>query len=313
MKAYGLTQYGGPEVLHAVDLPDPHAGEGEVRVQVRAAGLNPADVMLRDGSLAAIYEGLDLPYIPGMDIAGVIDEVGDGVSLPVGSSVVAVVDNTGSYGGYSQYVVVPESSVTPAPSGAAWPAAASFLMNALTARNALDELSLPPGSTVLVTGAAGAVGNYAVALAHADGLRVIALAGAADEQDVRDLGADVFVARGDDAVEKILEAAPGGVAGVIDTALLYEAILAAVRDGGTLIDLRFWDAQPERGIKVVHANVRSRVTDHAAITALREQVEQGVLSLRVAQTYPADSVADAHAHLDRGGLRGRIVLTFPDA
>lgn len=312
MKAYGLTEYGGPEVLHAVELPDPHAGAGEVRVQVRAAALNPADVMLRDGSLAAVYEGLEPPYIPGMDIAGVVDEAGEGVAVPAGSSVVAIVDNTGSYGGYSQYVVVPESSTTTAPAGAGWPEAASFLMNALTARNALDELALPQGGTVLVTGAAGAVGNYAVALAHADGLRVVALAGAADEQDVRALGADVFVARGDDAVHKVLDEVPGGVDGVIDAALLYDGVTPAVKDGGTLIDLRFWEGMPGRGITVVHANVRSRVTDQAAIIALREQVEQGVLPLKVAATYPADRVADAHARLDGGGLRGRIVLTFPE-
>ncbi|WES64405.1 NADP-dependent oxidoreductase [Microbacter sp. GSS18] len=311
MKAIGLTQYGGPEVLHPVDLPDPHPAAGEIRIRVAAAALNPADVMLRDGSLAAIYEGLELPYVPGMDVAGTVDEVGEGVDVEVGARVVAILDNTGSFGGYSEYVVVPAASATAAPAGADWAESASFLMNALTARNALDTLALPAGSTILVTGAAGAVGASSVALAHQDGLRVIALAGADDEADVRALGADVFVPRGDGAIEAILAAAPDGVDAVLDGATLYAAILPAVRDGGALIDLRFWDAEPERGIRVLHVNVRQRAQDQAAITRLREQVEGGILPLRVAATYPAVDAVAAHARLDAGGLRGRIVLAFP--
>lgn len=241
MKAIGLNEYGGPEVLTEVELPEPHAAEGEVRVSVKAAGLNPADVMLREGLLAAIYEGLERPYIPGMDIAGVIDEIGPGVEpelgLEIGQAVVGIVDNTGNYGGYSEYVTLPATSVTAAPQGSDMPHAASWLMNALTARNALDTLALPAGATILVTGAAGAVGGYSIPLAKSEGLRVIATASAEDEADVLALGADVFVPRGDGSIEAILEAAPGGVDAVIDGATLYAEIIPAVKDDGTLIDL----------------------------------------------------------------------------
>lgn len=317
MKAIALTEYGGPEVLHAVELDDPHAGEGEVRVRVHAAALNPADVMLREGLLAGIYEDLPLPYVPGMDLSGVIDEIGSGVDpalgLSVGDTVVGIVDNTGDYGAYSEYVALPAASVTAAPAGASFAEAASFLMNALTARNALDTLDLEPGATVLVTGAAGAVGGYAVPLAHAEGLRVIALAGEEDREAVLTAGADVFVPRGERAIAQIREAAPGGVDAVIDAATLYDGITAAVRDGGTLIDVRFWDADPGRGIEIAHVNVRQRAEDTAAITALREQVESGLLELRVSEVFPAADAVAAHRRLDAGHLRGRVILDFSDA
>lgn len=182
MRAVGVIRYGGPEALEQVELPTPEAGAGQVRVRVQAAAVNPADVMLRDGSLADWYAGQEPPFIPGMDIAGVIDQVGTDVSdLHLGQQVVGIVDNHGQVGGYSDYVVLPAASVTAAPAGATLAEAASFLMPALTARTALDLLDLPRGATVLVTGAAGGVGRYATALAHAGGLRVVALAAAADE------------------------------------------------------------------------------------------------------------------------------------
>lgn len=111
MRAIGLFDYGGPEVLQQLELPEPHAGAGQVRIKVRAAAINPADVMLREGLLDAFYEGIDPPFVPGMDIAGTIDEVGEGVSEAVGAAigedVVAIVSNRGSHGGYTEYVVLP--------------------------------------------------------------------------------------------------------------------------------------------------------------------------------------------------------------
>lgn len=185
-----------------------------------------------------------------MSRGGVIDEVGPGVADPelsIGRPVVGIVDNSGSRGGYSQYVVLAAESVTATPSGATFPEAASFLMNALTARNDLDLLALPEGATVLVTGAAGGVGGYVVVLAHAGGLRVVAVASPADEADARAWGANVFVPRGDGVVEAVLEAVPGGVDAVIDAALLREAILPAVRDGGAAVTLRSGSWRPSGG------------------------------------------------------------------
>ena len=161
MHVIGLSEYGGPEVLRPFQLPDPRPGPGQVRVRVRAAGVNPVDAMLRQGLLAAAYQGAAPPFVPGMEVAGTIDELGDGVdpALTVGHDVVGMVDNIASHGGYSDYVVLPAESVTALPAGMTFPDAASFLNNALTARNALDAFGLPAGATLLVTGAAGAVGG----------------------------------------------------------------------------------------------------------------------------------------------------------
>ncbi|MBV6848751.1 alcohol dehydrogenase catalytic domain-containing protein [Xanthomonas campestris pv. heliotropii] len=145
MLAVGLHDYGGPEVLRLVELPDPHPAPGQVRVKVCAAGINPVDVMVRDGSLAGWFAGARPPFVPGMDIAGTIDEVGEGVDpqlgVAIGQDVAGVVDNFGCYGGYSQYVCLPAASVIPVPAGTTFPAAASFLMNALTARKCAGYLA----------------------------------------------------------------------------------------------------------------------------------------------------------------------------
>lgn len=315
MRAIGLDSYGGPEVLRLVELPDPRPAHGQVRVKVKAAGINPVDVMVREGALAAMYAGLQPPFVPGMDIAGVIDEIGDevdpGFGLAPGQSVTGLVNNHGSYGGYSEYVCLPAASVIAAPAGASFAQAASFLMNALTARNALDALKLAFGSTLLVTGAAGAVGAYTTALANDEGLRVIALAAAQDERFLRAAGASDFIARGDDAAQRVRDAFPDGVDAVVDAAGLRERITPAVRDGGSIVALRSWsDAELARGMRVTFVNVRDRVTDHAAISRLGQQVASGLLALRVAQVFPAEEAVAAHRRLAEGGLRGRLVLQF---
>jgi len=222
MYAIGLDHYGGPEVLHTVELPDPQPKAGEIRVKVRAAGINPVDVMVREGALAALYAELDPPFVPGMDIAGTIDMIGDDVDqnfrFTVGQEVVGMVDNHGSYGGYSEYVCLPAASVVPKPGDTSFPEAASFLMNALTARNALDALDLEKDSTLLIPGAAGAVGTFATALANDEGVEVIAIARPDDERFLRSVGAAYFIPRGDDAAQRVRKLFPDGVDAVVDTA-----------------------------------------------------------------------------------------------
>ena len=315
MYAVGLNSYGGPEVLHLVELPDPHPAPGQVRVKVRTAGINPVDVMVRDGSLADWFAEAQPPFVPGMDIAGTIDEVGEGIDpqlgVAIGQDVVGVVNNFGSYGGYSQFVCLPSASVIPIPSGATFPAAASFLMNALTARNALDTLHLPPGSTVLVTGAAGAVGAYVVALGNDDGLHLVAVASVQDEAFLRATGATKVVSRGEDVAPRVRQALPAGVDAVVDAAGLGERIAPAIRDRGTLVTLRPNNGHGlERGIQAVFVNVRQRVTDQAAISRIGEQVARGLLPLRVAATFPATEAVAAHRRFAQGGLRGRLILDF---
>jgi NADPH2:quinone reductase len=137
MKAIGLTEFGGPEVLKVVDPPEPHPGPGEVRIRVHAVAVNPADISFRVGRRADALAGRPPPYVPGWDVAGVVDELGHGTDdrLLVDDAVIAYVIPTGPHGGtYAEEIVVPEASVVPAPRGATFPEASTLLLNATTAR-----------------------------------------------------------------------------------------------------------------------------------------------------------------------------------
>jgi NADPH:quinone reductase-like Zn-dependent oxidoreductase len=314
MKVIGLSDYGGPEVLRPFELPDQHLGAQEVLVRVHAAGVNPVDAMLRSGQLWQMYQGRTPPFVPGMEVAGTIGEVGSGVDprwgLVAGDDVVGFVDNLGSHGGYSEYLALSARSVVLAPTGASAAAAAGFLNNALTARNVLDAFRLPPGATLLVTGAAGSVGGYLVELGAAEGLHVIAVAAEDDADLLRSLGAQALVPRGPDIAERVRKELGGPVDAVADAALLHERIAPAVRDGGQIGVLRSWDGDPGRGITVKHLNVRERDGDRDAIVRLRDQAEDGTITLRPALSFDADDAAAAHTRLEQGALRERIVLTF---
>ncbi|MFI0501693.1 NADP-dependent oxidoreductase [Streptomyces albogriseolus] len=313
MKAIALTTYGGPDVLREVDLPTPDAGPGEVRIRVHAAAVNPTDAMLRTGVYAARTTDVPPPYVPGMDAAGVIDQLGPGADgrLSVGQRVVALVMPTGPRGGaYAEQIVVPAESVVPAPAGTDHAAASTLLMNAATARLALDTLALREGATVAVTGAAGAVGGYTIELAKADGLTVVADAAPHDRDLVRGFGADHVVDRGADVAARLRELAPAGVPGLVDGSDQREEAVPAVADGGAFVALRGWHGPAERGVTVTPVFVASVRGDTALLDTLRLQAEQGVLSLRVAKVLPASDAAEAHRLLEAGGLRGRLVLDF---
>lgn len=313
MKAIGVYDFGGPEALRVLELPEPQAGPGEVRIRVHAAAVNPTDVMLRTGGHAVRMADRRPPFVPGMDAAGVIDQLGPGADdrLAVGQRVVAMVLFASVHGGaYAEQIVVPAASVVPAPDGVDFPAASTLLMNAMTARLALDALAVPPGGTVAVTGAAGAVGGYAVELAKADGLTVIADAAPHDIDRVRGFGADHVVERGADVAARIRELAPDGVPGLVDGSIQTTEIVPAIADGGTLAELRGWSGPAERGIRVCPVMVLDGITDTERLDTLRRQAEDGTLTLRVAEVLPADEAAKAHRLLEAGGLRGRLVLDF---
>lgn len=319
--AVGVVEFGGPDALRIVELPDRHAGPGEVRLRVTAASVNPTDTLIRDGTRAAELSTYGPPpYVPGMDVAGVIDEIGpepddanrNGNGLQFGDRVMAIVLNRGVHGGYTASLVLPAASVVAVPAGASDAEASTLPMNGLTARRTLDLLDLRPGATIFVGGAAGAYGGYVVQLAKADGLHVIADASEVDEQLVRDLGADVIVRRGGDVADRILEAMPGGVDAVADGALQHELLYPAVRDGGGYAAVRGVRGELPRGITGHGVWVREYGLEQAKLDRLREQAEQGIVTLRVARTFPIEAAADAHRMLEGGGVRGRAVLIFPD-
>lgn len=311
MKDAGLTEFGGPEVLHLMDLPVPAPATGEIRIRVTAATVNPVDTMVRRG--LALVSDAEPPYVPGMEVAGVVDAIGDATdtALCVGDRVVTIVVTSGTRGGYAEYVVVPAVSVDRAPQGASDVEAATLPTNGLTARMALDLLKLPVGGTVAVVGAAGAVGGYAVQQAKADGFRVIADAAPKDIELVKGFGADVVLPRGNDFAAAVLTEAPKGVDGLIDTAGIAPSVASAVRDGGRIVTSA--PGAPlvtERGIVTERTFVPTYAQNHAALERLRELAEEGRLTSRVARTLPVEQAAEAHRLLEAGDLRGRIVLTF---
>ena len=142
--------HGGPEALEVVDLPEVHAGPGQVRVRIYAAAVNPTDTMARNGSRAEQQKVDPPPYVPGMDAAGIVDEVGDGVStgVRVGDAVMAMVVPKGSHGAYREQIVLQARAVVPAPAGTTHVEACTLPMNGLTARQSLDLLDLSPGQTL---------------------------------------------------------------------------------------------------------------------------------------------------------------------
>lgn len=321
MRAVGVTRYGGPEVLELVEVSRPTTGPGQIRIRVHAATVNPGDVVLRTGELDEVLEAgpLTRPYIPGMEAAGVVDEIGADADtdLRVGDRVMAIVmpiEPTG--GAYAEYLVVEPDQVTRIPAGATFAEAATLPMSALTARRALDVLNLATGATIAVTGSAGAVGGYVIQLAKVDGLRVIADAAAADETLVANLGADQIVARGDGVGERIRQWWPDGVDAAVDTVRRGEEIASAVRDGGrvALIPVPhngvFTPIDYGRGVTARQVWVPDYAHAFDKLDELRVLAEKGQLLLRVARTYPAAEAADAHRALEAGGVRGRLVLTF---
>lgn len=319
VRAVGFTEFGGPEVLRVLELDEPHAGEGQVRIKVSAAAVSPSDTMSRSGAVVEVMRKVDPdyqvpppPYVVGWDVAGVVDEIGRGTEtdLEVGDRVVGTANPIAMRGAYVEYLVAPTGSVAPAPTSVDDVAASTLPMNGLTARLGLDKLALPAGATIAVTGAAGTYGGYSVELAKADGLRVIADASEADEELVRKLGADVVVRRGPDVAERIREVAPDGVDAVLDGAVLDDAVLDAVRDGGAIVSVRAYVGPPERGITWHPIYVSEYLTDRERLVKLCQQVDRGELTLRVGGTYPAERAAEAHRRLEAGGVRGRLVLTF---
>jgi NADPH:quinone reductase len=196
------------------------------------------------------------------------------------------------------------------PAGSTDAEAATLPMNGLTVRQALDLLGLEPGQILAVTGAAGAVGGYAVQLAKAEGLRVIADASPADESLVMELGADIVVPRGPEFARAVRQALPDGADGLIDGALLGQSAADAVRDGGRIATLRGFVGEEVRGITFHPVWVRNYAREQAKLDGLRRQAEDGHITLRVARTFPAERATEAHDLLQAGGTRGRLVLEF---
>ena len=309
MKAVVIHRFGGPEVLEVAELDVPEPAAGQVRIRVQAAAVNPVDIATRAGSLAD--HGLMVANGRigiGWDLAGVIDALGpDTDRFRPGDPVIAMRDLlSASVGAQAEYVVLDTEAVAPAPRSVSPVEAATIPLNGLTAAQALDILALPEDAWLLVTGAAGALGGFALQLAALRGLRAIAVASPADESLVRKLGADAFVPRTENVGSAVRRVVPGGVHGALDAASIGISALDGVRDGGSFVAVAAGAAPtPLRGTSVHNVWIR---TDAPRLAELSALVDAGRLICRVAAVRPLDTVAAAHEAVSAGGLRGRIVL-----
>ncbi len=305
MRVIEVTAFGGPEALRIVERPDPVAAPGQVLVRVRAANVNPTDLSVRDGSVVQRAPSVTPPVVPGWDLAGEIAAVGDGVTgLAPGTRVVGMIhwpSTQGQIGAYSELVALDADAVVATPDGIDDPTAATIPLNALTADQALTIIDPAPGTTLLVTGASGAVGAFAAQFAVQRGLRVIAQAGRDDEDFVWSLGVeDVLLRDADltaiDEVDNVIDAVPVGP-------------VAATRmaAGGTAVFTRgVQDSAPEgRRYEVVLCKA-----DPIALRRVVADVGDGLIATRVAQVLPIEDASRAHELTEAGGNRGKIVLAF---
>lgn len=311
-RCVGLVAFGGPEVLGVLERRVPELGADDVRIRVRAAAVNPTDLGFRAGARAEQLAAFDAPYVPGMDAAGLVETVGDGVThLAPGDRVMAVVSPVRAGGGaQSAVLVVPAASAVPIPAGLSLEAAATLPMNGLTALEALDMLSVPSRGTLAITGGTGWLATLAIRLATSRGLRVIADAPAEEHERVRALGADHVVRRGDAVAERIRAIAPEGVDAVLDTALIGPPILAAIRDGGGWAVVRHQQDDTERGIVRHNVSVARRLGDTASLRDLAARAAARELPTTIAATFPPEQAAQAHRRLAAGGVRGRLLIVF---
>ncbi|WP_026412285.1 NADP-dependent oxidoreductase [Actinomadura oligospora] len=307
MRAISVTEYGGPETLRVADVPEPVPGPGQVRIRIEAATVNPVDLAAREGHLAAIAP--DLPLGLGLDAAGEIDAVGPGVDrLAAGDRVVGLRDRLlMPTGAHAEAIVLDADAVVHAPRTLDAAHAATLPLNGLTAFQGLDLLDLRPGASVLVTGAAGAVGGFAVQLAALRGLRVVAAASPADEAALREAGATHVVGRDQPLGRAVRDLVPGGVDGVLDAACLGVRALDALRNRGAFVAVNGGDAVPVnlRGTRVRNVWFHA---DAAQLEHLVALADAGRLTTRVAGVLPLEDAAKAHIRLAEGGLRGRLVL-----
>ncbi len=298
MKAVVVNAFGGPEVLLVVDRELPEPGAGQVRVRVRAIGLNPMDRKVRSGEMQQMFP-TELPTVLGVEVSGTVDAVGPEVNgLAVGAEVLGFTDG----GAYAEYALATTVAQKPAELG--WAAAAALPVAAATAQNVLDRLEVTQGETVLIHGAAGGVGTVAVQLAVARGAAVIGTASEANHDYLRVLGATPVI-YGEGLVARVRAVAPNGIDAVFDVAGKGALSDSIELRGGTSRIVTIADPEAFR-LDIPFSSGGAR--DAGALAELARQAADGRLRLTVAETYPLEEVSAAHEVLETGHGRGKIVL-----
>ena len=334
MKAIRLHEHGGPEVLRYDEVPIPQPEPGEALVRVHAVGVNPPDWYVREGMTnlpPAMRPPLGLPAVPGTDVSGVVEAVAADVDgLAVGDEVFGLLRFPGPEGGtytasaYAEYVAAPASDLARKPSGVDHVHAAGAPMAGLTAWQFLIELGhdhpspfqaarhrpmdLNAERTVLVNGAAGGVGHFAVQLAKWKGARVIAVASAAHESFLRELGADEFIDYTRNRPEEIAH----DVDLVLDTVGGPDSgrLLRTLKRGGALFPVFFAEYDSEETAKLGVTTSGTQVRANGAqLAELGRLLDTGTLRVAVDSTFPLSDARRAHERAARGHLQGKIVLT----
>lgn len=311
MKAMRFHVTGESSVLQLDDVETPTPGRGEVRIRVEASAFSPADNGIRAGFLPI---PVTLPHTPGYDVSGTIDALGDDVSgFTVGDRVIGFLPMTAP-GAAAEFVIAPANVLAAAPSSIPLADAAAIPSVALTAWQALfDEASLAEGQRVLIVGAGGAVGGFAIGLAKHAGANVIATASARSHESVRAAGADVVI---DHTRDSVLDAVTEPVDVLLNLAPIdpeeFTALVGLVRDGGVVVSTTAWMPAPSdesRGVRSVVMYVRSDAERLARIVSL---VDEGVLRVEIARRVPLAELAGIHQQAADGTLRGKVIV-LPNA
>ncbi|EOD65080.1 NADP-dependent oxidoreductase [Amycolatopsis vancoresmycina] len=305
MKAVRFHEYGEPGVLRYEDVEQPVPGAGQVRLRVAATSFNSVDGNIRGGFMRGPIP-VELPHTPGIDVAGTVDAVGEGAGLAVGDEVIGFLPMD-KPGAAAEYVIAPAEALTPAPESVPLPDAAALPLVGLTAYQALfDHAGLQAGQRVLVNGAGGAVGGYAVQLAHHAGAHVIATASPRSGDAVKAAGADEVV---DHTSTGVTTAVTEPVDVVLNLAPVAPEELAAlvtlVRPGGVLVNTTVWMPAPgdeARNVRGIDLFVRS---DAGQLAKLVAQVDRGELHVDVAERVPLPELAALHA---RPAVHGKVIV-----
>lgn len=303
MKALTFSRYGGPEVLEVIDVPEPQAGPGQVRIQVRAAGVQSFEAKLRRGELVG-YVPVTVPQMLGNELAGVIDQVGSGVTgFAVGDEVLGFTTLNAA----AEAVAVDARQVTPKPALVSWEVAGALSAAGQTAYLALKSLSIVRGDTILIHGAAGGVGTVATQLATLWGATVIGTSSEANHDYLRALGA-LPVSYGAGLLERVHAVAPNGVDAALDLVGgdSNDVSVQLVADRGRIGTIVDYPAVQRLGVRMLGGE-RTAVI----LAELADLVAEGKLVIHISKSVPIDRAAEAHRQIDSGHGRGRAVLTIP--
>ncbi|MEV0985947.1 NADP-dependent oxidoreductase [Streptomyces sp. NPDC049949] len=315
MYAFAIDGFDDTPALR--DLPTPLPGPGEIQIKVRAAGINPLDWKIAAGQLAGSGAPHAFPLTLGIDVAGQVTAVGEGVdAFTHGEEIFGMAwPHTFRHGSFAQYMTAPQDAALAArPSGLDPVSAAALPMTGGTALATLDWLDLKAGETLLVIGATGGVGSYAIQLAAAAGVRVIATAAAEDHSYARGLGAaETIDYRTTGTADAVAAAHPDGIDAILDLAGTAEALnvrLAPLLRPGARVVSTVFSADPDalaaRDVKAVNFFYRAEPADMAR---LAELVTTGRLRVADTTSYPLSHIADAHAASTTGHVRGKLVVT----